>query len=155
MSDYEFIGKSRLSRGFSFPLKRSTLDAFLDHRQVQAVTGVAYCGPSDDRRVLSADYRYWGPRDRGMSHSLILWLNAVPSAIRHYITKRIQEQVLPQLADWIRQFTDASKLASQLDHRFEIYYDKVSDDGSCHLDVRVDAPRKQRRLPRYRAKVRP
>jgi hypothetical protein len=155
MPDYEFIGKSQLSRGFSFPLKRSTLDAFLDHRQVRAVTGVAYCGPSDDRRVLCADYRYWGPQDSGVSHSLILWVNAVPSALRYYIANQIQEQVLPRLADWMQQFTDASKLASQLEHRFELYYDEVSDDGSCRLNVRVDTPRKQRRLPKYRAKVRP
>jgi hypothetical protein len=136
------MGTARLSRGFSYPLKRSTLYTFLDDGQIQGVTGVAYCGPSDDRCVLSADYRW--PRNRGMAHWLVLWVNAVPSTIRSYIAKKLEEQLLPQLGSWIRQFTDQSRLYSQLDHRFEIYYDEVSDDGTCHLEIRVDAPRKQR-----------
>ena len=153
MPDYEFIGKSRLARGSSFPLKRSTLDAFLDDRSLNGVTGVAYCGPSDEHRVLCADYR--GSRKSGASHSLTLWVNAVPSAICHHVAQMIETEGLEKLADWIIQFTDRSKLSNQMDHRFEIYYDDVTDDGSCRIDVCVDAPRKQWRLPRFRAKVRP
>ncbi len=153
MPDYEFIGKLRLRREFSFPLKRSTLDAFLDDRGISAVTAVAYCGPSDDRRVLCADYH--GPRKNGMSHSLNLWVNAVPSAIRHHVAQVIEKDLLAKLGAWIIQFTDRSKTSNQMDHRFEIYYDDVTDDGVCRLEVRVDVPRKQWRLPRFRAKVRP
>ncbi len=153
MPNYEFIGKSQLSRGFSFPLKRSTLDAFLDERGISAVTGVAYCDPSDDHQVLCADYH--GPRKRGMSHTLNLWVNAVPSAIRQDVAHRIENELLSTLSNWIIQFADRSKSVSQSDHRFEIHYDDVTDDGVCRLDVRVDVPRKQWRLPRFRAKVRP
>ena len=153
MPDYEFIGKSRLACGLSFPLKRSALDAYLDDRGITTVTGVGYCGPSDDSRVLSADYR--GPLQRGMRHSLNLWLNAVPSSICHHITQVIEQELLSRLADWIIQLTDQSILCNQMDHRFEIYYDDVNEEGGCQLDVRLGVPPKQWRLPRFRAKVRP
>lgn len=152
MPDYEFIGKSQLSRGFSFPLKRSVLDAFLDERQVDAITCVAYCGPSTGHRVFCADYR--GPQVRGDGHSLTLWVNAVPSGIRKYVSQRIEQEMLADLVDWILLFRDESQLASQMDHRFEVYYAEVSESGECELEVRIDEPREQWRLPRYRGKLR-
>ena len=94
-------------------------------------------------------------RSRAMSHSLTLWVNAVPSAIRQNVAHRLENELLVELSNWIIQFADQSKPVSQMDHRFEIYYDDVTVDGACRLDVRVDVPRKRRRLPRFRAKVRP
>ena len=95
--------------------------------------------------------------DTTQLHQIImnLCVNAVPSAIRHHVAERIDEELLAKLENWILQFADQSKLASQIDHRFEIYYGDVLDGGTCHLDVQVDAPRKQWRLPRFRGKVRP
>lgn len=142
MPDYEFLGKSRLPGDFSYPLKRSALDTFLDARGITLVTMVAYCPPSADARVLNADYR--GPRRRGMSHSLSLWVYAVPSRIRYHIAQMFETELLGKLTDWVLQFTDQTSLVSQLDHRFEIYYDGVTEDGACRLDVLVDVPRNQR-----------
>ena len=90
-----------------------------------------------------------------MSHSLNLWVNAVPSAIRQNVAHQLENELLAELSSWIIQFADQSKPVSQMDHRFEIYYDNVTVDGICRLDVRVDVPRKRWRLPRFRAKVRP
>jgi hypothetical protein len=153
MPEYEFIGKSRLTRGFSFPLKRSVLDAHLNDCGIKSVTGVAYCGPADDHRVLGADYH--GPRNRRMVHTLNIWVNAVPSAIRHHVAQRLEKELLAKLVDWINRLGDPSKLSNQMDHRFEIYYGDMTEDGKCMLDVRVDAPRNQWQSPRFRAKVRP
>lgn len=153
MPDYEFMGRSRLPRGLRFRLKRSTVDAFLDERGIGAVTAVAYCGPSDDRQVLCADYH--GPGKSGMSHSLTLCVNPVPSPIRHHVAQVIENDLLVELETWISQFTDRSKTFNQMHHRLEIYYDDVTDDGDCRLFVRVDVLRKLWRLPRFRAKVRP
>lgn len=153
MPNYEFIGKEQLSRGFSFPLKRSRLDAFLDERHIDTVTGVAYCGPSQEQRVFKADF--YGPTRRGMEHTLNLWINAVPSSLRQRIAAEIEGKWLPELANWIAQFVDGSKLASQTDHRFEVHYENAQDDGTCELKLRLDAPRQPRHGPRFRMKVRP
>lgn len=134
MPEYEFIGKSRLPRGFSFPLKRSALDAYLRDWDVNSVTGVAYCGPSDDHRVLGADYH--GPRRCGMAHTLNVWVNAVPSAIRHHVAQKLEKDLLAKLADWITRLGDPSILSNQMDHRFEIYYGEMTDDGKCVLDLK-------------------
>lgn len=153
MPNYKFIGKSQLSRGFSFPLKRSRLDAFLDERRIETVTGVAYCGPSQEQRVFEADY--YGPARRAMNHTLTVWINAVPSSLRQYIAAEIEGKWLAELANWIAQFVDGSKLVSQTDHRFEVRYEDAQDDGTCQLKLRLDAPRQYRHGPRFRMKVRP
>ncbi len=153
MPKYEFIGKSKLARGFSYPLKRSTLDAFLDASKIMLVTGVAYCDPSDEQRVLSATY--YGPRKQEQSSTLTIWINAVPSRIRKHISVELGNSLLPRIGDWLVSLSDPTLLANQMDHRLEIYYDETTDGRSCVLDVRIDALRDPIRLARYRAKVRP
>ena len=153
MPDYEFIGKSQLSRGFSYPLGRSTLDSYLDQHSITMVTAVAYCKQSSDGRVINADYR--GRSLNSTSHSLILWLNAVPSAIRHKIAPQFEEGVFPALATWISSFTDQSILRSQTDHQFEVFLEYTNDERAVTLTIQTDRPRTQRRLSRFRSKVRP
>ena len=77
-----------------------------------------------------------------MSHSLNLWVYAVPSAIRRHVTQMLEKERLARLSHWILRFSDQSRLSSQIDHRFEIHYDDVADDDTCRLHVRLDVPRK-------------
>jgi len=139
MPDYEFIGKAQLSRGFSFPLKRSTLDAFLDEHELPIVTGVAYCEHSEHQRVFSAVYH--GPRRRAEEHTLTLWIYAVPSSLRRHVASRIEDKWLAALASWIAGFENQSELVSQTNHRFDLHYTDMNDDGTCSLESRVDALR--------------
>lgn len=153
MPEYEFIGKSKLGRGFSFPLKRSELDAFLDDNAISLVSAVGYCEPSDHHRVFAANY--YGPRSQSDDPDLTLWINAVPSDIRHHIATEIGMSLLDQVRDWVIPLHDRAILANQMDHKLEIYYSRGLDDDSCTLSVKIDEPPESVRISRYRGKVRP
>ncbi len=136
MSEYLFIGKSKLARGFSYPLKRSTLDSFLDINNIAMVTGVAYCEPSREQRVLAATY--YGPPKRGQRSTLTIWVNAVPSQFRKHISDQLEDTFLQRTMDWLASLTDSTLLTNQMDHRLDIYYNDTKDGGSCMLQVRID-----------------
>lgn len=153
MPEYEFIGKSKLARGFSYPLKRSALDSFLDGNNISLVTGVAYCEPSDEQRVLSATY--YGPKNQEHRATLTIWVNAVPSRFRKHVSDQLEDAFLPRIGNWIVSLTDSTLLANQMDRRLEIFYNENTDDESCVLDLRIDEKRDPIRLSRFRAKVRP
>lgn len=153
MPDYEFSGRARLGRGFSYPLKRSVLDKLPDERKINAITYVGYCGPSKDHRVCCA--HNYGPYSQVGSHSLAFSVNAVPSAIRKRVSRRLESDVLSDLVDWILHFENESKLVSQMQHQFEVYYTDVTETGDAERDVPSDEPFKPSRLPRFRGKIRP
>ncbi len=49
MSEYLFIGKSKLAQGFSYPRIRFLLDSFLDGNKITIVTGIVFCEPSREQ----------------------------------------------------------------------------------------------------------
>jgi hypothetical protein len=116
---YEFLGKPRLPRGLSHPLKRSLLDEFLRNEGLVTVTGVLFCGASkeDSNRVLSASY-YGGRGSYGVKtrHALHLSFYPVASKLRSVVERLIVSTVFPDLAKWIRSFDDASLLRAQMNH---------------------------------------
>ena len=135
MPDYEFIGKSRLWRGYSYPMKRSIVDRLLNQHEVASVTGVAYCEHSADQRVLSAHYS--GPKSHGLNHTLTLWFNAVPSLFRHRIATRLQEVFIESLLPWCSYIADPDLLAGQLDYRFNVHYSFDVADAPCCLRTEI------------------
>jgi hypothetical protein len=121
---YEFIGKAKLPKGFSFPIKRSVLDEFLRREGITNVTGVGYCGNSGHKVVLGANY--YGPRSKSSRHTLTLWIYAVPSEIRRPIEELVVSAALPRLAEWLLSFSDGSLLRAKTDHSTSFALEGVS-----------------------------
>jgi hypothetical protein len=111
---YEFIGKAKLPKGLSFPIKRSVLDEFLRREGIVSVTGVGFCGSSGQNVVLRADY--YGPRCKSSHHTLNLWIYAVSSDIRKPVEELVVSVALPRLAEWLLSFSDDSLLRAKTDH---------------------------------------
>ncbi|WP_435007138.1 hypothetical protein P12x_004512 [Tundrisphaera lichenicola] len=111
---YEFHGKAKLPKGFSFPMKRSVLDNFLRREGITKVTGVSFCGNSGDNIVLTA--RYYGPRRKSSRHTLSLSIYAVPSEIRKLVEELVVNEALPRLAKWLLSFSEESLLRARTDH---------------------------------------
>jgi hypothetical protein len=111
---YVFIGKEKLAKGLSFPIKRSVLDEFLRREGITKVTGVGFCGTSRQNVVLAADY--YGPRRRASHHTLNLWIFAVRSDLRRHAEELVKSTALPRLAEWISSFSDDSLLRAKTDH---------------------------------------
>jgi hypothetical protein len=91
---YEFTGKGKLPKGFSFPIKRSVLDEFLRREGITSATGVGFCGNSGSNVVLGADY--YGPRGhhtkRAIQHAKLL-----KPAYRGIGTRGLPSQASPSL----------------------------------------------------------
>jgi hypothetical protein len=110
---YELIGKAKLPKGLSFPVKRSVLDEFLRRERITNVTGVGFCGGSGRNVVLGADY--YGPRRKSSRHTLNIWIYAVPSDIRKQVEELVVTVALPRLAEWLLSFSDDSLLRAKTD----------------------------------------
>ncbi len=124
MPEYELIGKAKLPRGFSYPLKRDALDAFLDTHGIDTITGVMYCGHSADGKVLSV--LYYGKTRKHINPGASLAINAVPSQHRKSAESILLAEALPVLAAWLMQFSDQSTTRSQTNH--EIRFLLEGDD---------------------------
>jgi hypothetical protein len=121
---YLLIGKAKLPRGLSFPIKRSALDEFLRSEALASVSGVAFSGASRTGEVLSANYH--GPRRRHQHHTLNVWIHAVPSAIRASVEALIVDVAFPSLAAWFRSFNDVSLLRARTDHHIRFVLEQCS-----------------------------
>lgn len=110
---YEFLGKTKLRKGLSFPIKRSVLDEFLRREGITKVTAVGYCANSGHNVVLKADY--FGSRRKSRGHALVLWIYAVPSDIRNRVEELVVNAVFPRLAKWLLSFSDDSLLRAKTD----------------------------------------
>jgi hypothetical protein len=111
---YTLIGKAKLPKGLSFPIKSSALDLFLRREGIMKVTGVGYCGSDENRVVLRADF--YGPRSKSSRHTLNLWIYAVPSEMRRSVEEVIVSETLPLLAEWLLSFNDDTLLRAKTDH---------------------------------------
>jgi hypothetical protein len=113
---YQFIGKTKLPRGFSFPIGRSMLDGFLERERFTTITGVGFigCSSPSDGRLLHADYRGWG--NKYAEHSLNISISAVPSLMRLTAQRLLREAGFPVLSEWLRSFEDQTTLRSRTDH---------------------------------------
>jgi hypothetical protein len=127
---YLLIGKAKLPKGLSFPIKRSCLDEFLRREAITSVTGVGFSGECRNGSILSADY--YGPRRRNQHHTLNIWTNAVPSAIRASVESLIVNVAFPSLAMWLQSFSDVSLLRARTDHSIRFVLEQgPTRDGSA------------------------
>lgn len=157
MTAYDYIGKSKLAHGFSYPISRTVVDSLFDTGALTNVTGLAFVGPSDDFRLLCA--RYSARRSRNKPHTLTLWINAVPSLIRQRLHDLLICDGMAALSAWASQFTDTTLAYSQLDHNFTITYTHTSklndpEPNQCTLKITQDDAHIRKSLGRYRANIR-
>jgi hypothetical protein len=123
---YTFTGKAKLARGFSYPIQRSRLDAFLTEADLRCITHLGYGGPSKDNTIISASYHpAW--------EALDVLICAVPSEHKSVLGRCVAEQCLPAFAEWIRRFADKSLLWAQLEHRFVARYQLSPDADRCEI----------------------
>jgi hypothetical protein len=106
ISELYWFSKEKLPRGFSYPLKRSSLDSALRANSVyDAVYSVRYLfAHHGAASVLDAQFVPFGrgvhPRVVGRS---LITLQAVPSKDRLRVEEQILTTALPLLCDWLAQ----------------------------------------------------
>jgi hypothetical protein len=100
--DYPF-SKHKLPKGFSFPLKRSVLDALLDASEITGLSGVSFIYSSQSREILLRA-SFFGEAHKGWAAAGLTSLTfyAVPSGLKNEIESAMSASVLPRLCDWLR-----------------------------------------------------
>jgi hypothetical protein len=120
MMQYAF-DKRKLPRDFSFPLKRSLLDAALTQAQIARVHCVYYWLRQSGDIVLRADYcgetnQAWAAGQASIT------LYAVPSVERQETESAIVHQALPQLCTWLQTAEQAGNVWRGNNHMIVFHF---------------------------------
>ncbi|MGH9939486.1 MAG: hypothetical protein ACREAM_24870, partial [Blastocatellia bacterium] len=85
MPEYSF-SKSKLPRGYSYPLKRGLLDEWLDEAELTKIANVHYCfNLKSDNFILQGDYFGEAHKSWAGAGLSSIWLWAVRSEERKVI----------------------------------------------------------------------
>ncbi len=118
MPSYHF-SKGRLPRGMSYSLKRSLLDAALDHAGIDSLANVYYslaqrgAGPT-----ISAEYTTETARGWAGAGFVSLFVHAVPSPSLKEVRRAVESLVLPRLVAWLRDLQVAGNASRGMAHGF-------------------------------------
>ncbi len=140
---YSFI-KDKISKGWSYPLKRDLLDNELNSLPKPLIHSVYYlhCICHDFEKACVFKSAFQGSFDLLYPNMYSLCVYSVPSTLKKEISCQIQEIVLPHFISWISSLEAASPTKRSWRHVFEYIY----SNGS--LIYVTEAMRRAR--PKYR-----
>jgi hypothetical protein len=122
MPSYSF-SKHKIPQDYSYPLKRSVLDTFLDDAGLTQIANVTYSfNLKSSNVILRGDYlgeAYKGWAYAGLSS---IRLRAVPSENRKVIEEILVNEALPKLTDWLRKAEIAGNVWRSQSHHLVFCY---------------------------------
>ena len=114
---YRF-SRSKVPRGFSYPMKRSVLDAAIAARGVHSVASVVFYFQRGPESILTVTYT--GEQNDGILKpgTFSIWIYAVPSIERSTVQESIMRFVIPTALDWIVEIDHAGNVRRTGNHHF-------------------------------------
>ena len=118
--EYEFLGRDKLVKGYTYPIRRGDLDAALERAGVTKLRFVAFSYNHEYRnestflssRMLGEAYTSGGWADR----SPYIIISAVPVEISPRVKELIVEKdLLNNFASWIKELEDAENVRRMKD----------------------------------------
>jgi hypothetical protein len=100
-----YFSKDKLSKGWSWPLKRSELEAALDLVPEVTVRWVIYSheySKKDGNKLLVISCSYNGFSMPLSSDEFQISVSSVPSESRNGIHEQMEQRVLPEIVAWMR-----------------------------------------------------
>lgn len=114
--------KFKIPKGYSYPLKRSVLDAWLETTGLTQLAGVSYVFfQHSDNLVIRALFTGETIKYR-TAGTYQVWIYAVPSAEKSAIEQLIMTEALPILGDWLMAAEKAGNSWRGKSHHLEISY---------------------------------
>lgn len=128
--DYKFLGRDKLAKGQTYPIKRGDLGRALEESDVSDIRYVAYtCYVDKDWSkafVLTASMT--GESELGghwMKMSPKIGVYSVHAEMAQQIKALLEkEDVLNRLAVWLRELELAETVRRDMGQKFEVYYIK-------------------------------
>jgi hypothetical protein len=114
---YRF-SRRKIPRGFSYPMKRSMLDAVIAAGGIQSVASVVFYFKRAPESLFTVSYT--GEQNDGILDpgTFSIWIYAVPSIERSGVQESIMRSVIPAALDWIVEIGHAGNVRRMGNHYF-------------------------------------
>lgn len=125
--EYDFLGRDKLAKGQTYPIKRGDLDEALEKAGVTEIKYVAYTcyvDKKEDVCVLSA-HMHGESRHPGYSthQSPDIGVNSIPVDISPKIKKLLaKNDILNRLAKWLKRLEEAESVRRDRSQHFKVFY---------------------------------
>lgn len=125
--EYEFLGRDKLVKGYTYPIKRGDLDAALERAGVTDLDYVGYTcytGKVEDELILNSTMTgeaFLPGNWYKMSPTIGVF--AIPVGISQEVKKLlVKHDVLDKLAQWLKELEQAENVRRDRDQRFAAIY---------------------------------
>lgn len=117
------FSKAKIQRGWSFPLKRSVLDASLMAAGVSRILSVTYGQRQSGHVVMWANYCGEGRRGWAGAGLASIIVYAVPSTERQATEIALVSEALPRLVRWLSELESSGNTRRGVDQHFHATFE--------------------------------
>lgn len=123
--EYNFLGRTKLIKGHTYPIKRGELDKALEDSEVSELETVTYSSNYDDqdlavmRVFLAGESRegYW------TKEKPVLSVYSIPSHLSTDIKSALKkENILLRISRWLKKLESASNIIRDINQEIVVYY---------------------------------
>lgn len=118
--------RDKIPKGWSYPLKRSALDAAIVAANLTSVASVYFVFRSHGSIFLSVMYTGEQHRQQRGAGTCSVWIYSVPSQTRKAYESAILSALLPAMTRWIEKLEQAGNVRRAVDHQWNAH---MSDAG--------------------------
>ncbi|AMK09964.1 hypothetical protein [Pseudodesulfovibrio indicus] len=125
--EYEFLGRDKLVKGFTYPIKRGDLDAALERAGVTEVEYVSYtcCTGKSDKKLIVDAYMTGEAFHPGSWHkkSPSIGVYAVKIVVSQRIKQLLAEQdVLDEFTRWLKELEGAENVRRDQRQYYKVFF---------------------------------
>ncbi|EGB15382.1 hypothetical protein DND132_2177 [Pseudodesulfovibrio mercurii] len=122
---YEFMGRAKLIKGYSYPVKRSELDAALEQAGIHEPGRIFYSSRYDDSDMKVLSVFLMGESQQGyrIRNTPVISAYSVPANQRPEIRRLLERQdILPRIAAWLKRLEDATNVIRGVNQEIIVFF---------------------------------
>ncbi|MBG0790972.1 MAG: hypothetical protein H0S80_10800 [Desulfovibrionaceae bacterium] len=128
--EYEFWGRTKLLKGYTYPIQRGELNKALEDAGVSELETVTYSSNYDDkdlavmRAFLAGESRngYW------MKQEPVLSIYSIPSHLSIAIKQALKkENMLSRISEWLKRLESASNVIRDVNQEIIVCYNQKTE----------------------------
>ncbi|WP_316898246.1 hypothetical protein [Pseudodesulfovibrio indicus] len=124
--EYEFLGRSKLRKGHTYPIKRGDLDKALEAAGVSELEMVTYSTNYDDPDLAVLRLFLLGESRRGYREKRepVLSVYSIPASLSEEIKGTLEkERILARVSRWLKWLETASNVVRSVNQEILCCYD--------------------------------
>lgn len=128
--EYIFLGRTKLTEGYTYPIKRGELDKYLKDSGVSELEAVTYSSNYEDRDLAVMRVFLSGEAQDGywMRQQPVLSVYSIPSHLSVEIKNALKkEKILSRVARWLKKLETASNVIRSVNQEIIVCYNKKDE----------------------------